>query len=94
MPVFWGEINSLEHASLVAKLLTLNRGGCSFPLLPVTFCAFDNEQKYMLHASKTAVKMFPLTHNLKIPGQRDQPLKHGLESRDSKSSLPSPVFVG
>lgn len=43
---FWGEINSLEHVSWAAELLILDRAGCSFPLLPVLFCAFDNEEKF------------------------------------------------
>lgn len=57
-----GGINSLEHASRVAELLILDRAGCSFPLLPAIFGAFDNEQKYMLRASRTGVRMLPLTH--------------------------------
>lgn len=45
---FWGEINLLEHAPTAAELLILNRAGCSFRLLPTVFCAFGNEQTYML----------------------------------------------
>lgn len=61
------------------RALILSRSACSFPLLPTIFCALDNEQTYMPPTSKTGVRMFLLTHNLKTPGKA-QPLKHSLES--------------